>query len=91
MPPAATQAWQTTFQVSVQVALDGASGDIGVGSDPAVVQAVALEPEDFHLASDAGIGVMIPVVSQGLPVVGREADRAHDGSTRCGSRVAPRQ
>ena len=91
MPPAATQMRQTTFKVLVQVTLDGATGDIGVGSDLVVGQAVALEPEDLHLALDAGIGVMVPVVGQGLPVVGREGDRTHDGSTRCSSQVAPRQ
>src|SRR5512135_3704775 len=66
MPPAATQMRQTTFKVLVQVTLDGATGDIGVGSDLVVGQALALEPEDLHLALDAGIGVMVPVVGQGL-------------------------
>ena len=87
----AVKAWQTAFKVLVQGAWDGASGDIGGGSDPVVGQSVALEPEDFPRALDAGIGVMVPIVGQGLPVVGREGDRPHDGSTRCSSQVAPRQ
>src|SRR5215212_3338003 len=69
--------------------LDGASGDVGVGGDLVVAQAVALEPEDLHLALDAGVGVMVAVVGQGAPVVRREGDRSHDGSTRCCSQVAP--
>ena len=56
-----------------------------------VAQAVALEPEDLHLALDAGVGVMVPVVGQGPPVVRGEGDRAHDRSTRCCSQVVPRQ
>jgi hypothetical protein len=32
---------------------------------------VALEPEDLHLALDAGVGVMVPVVGQSSPVVRR--------------------
>ena len=67
--------------VLVEVALDGAPGDVGVGGDLVVGQAVALQPEDLHLALDAGVGVVVPVVGQGLPVVRREGDDPHDGST----------
>ena len=42
-------------------------------------QVVALEPEDLHLALDAGIGVMVAVVGQGLPHFRSEVDRSHDG------------
>ena len=91
MPAAAAQSSQAAFAVLVEVALDGASGDVGECGDAVVAEAVALEPEDFHLALDAGVGVMEPVVGEGSPVVGREGDRAHDGSTRCSSQVAPRQ
>ena len=69
MPVALAQARQAALKVLVEVALDGASRDIGVGGDQIVVQAVALEPEDLHLALDAGVGVMIPVVGQGAPIV----------------------
>src|SRR4051794_33440793 len=89
MPMATAQARQSTLVVLVEVALDGASGDVGVGGDVVVAQAVALEPEDLHLALDAGVGVMVAIVGQGLPVVRREGDRSHDGSTRCCSQVAP--
>ena len=82
MPPAATEALQAAFEVLVEVALDGASGDVGVGGDPVMAQAVALEPEDLDLALDAGFGVMVAVVGQGSPVVRGEGDRPHDGSTR---------
>ena len=44
-------------------------------------QAVALEPEDLHLALDAGVGVVVTVVGQGVPVVRREGDDPQDGST----------
>src|SRR5512144_580726 len=44
-----------------------------------MAQAMALEPEALHLALDTGVGVMVPVVGQSLPVVGREGDQAHDG------------
>ena len=69
--------------------MDGATGDIGVGGDVVVAEAVALEPEDFHLALDAGVGVMEAVVGQGSSVFGCEANRPHDGSTRGGSRSFP--
>src|SRR5512135_1892851 len=59
MPPAVAQARQTAFMVLVEVALDGAPGDVGVGGDVVVVQSVALEPEDFHLALDAGVEVVV--------------------------------
>ena len=65
MPPAATQPRQAPFQILVEVALDGASGDIGVGGDLVVVQPVAFEPEDLHLALDVGVGVMIAVAGRG--------------------------
>ena len=82
MPPAAAQARQTAFTVLVEVALDGAPGDVGVGGDVVVGEAVALEPEDLHLALDAGVGVMEAVVGQGSPVFGSETDRPHDSPTR---------
>ena len=81
MPAAAAQARQAAFEVLVEVALDGAPGDVGVGGDVVVVQSVALEPEDLHLALDAGVGVMVPVVGQGPPVVCGEGDDPHDRST----------
>ena len=81
MPAAAAKSRQTALDVLVEVALDGASGDIGVGGDLVVAQPVALEPEDLHLALDAGVGVMIPVVGQGPPIVRGEGDDPHDRST----------
>ena len=88
MPTALTQARQTALEVLVEVALDGASRDIGVGGNVIVVQSVALEPEDLHLALDAGVGVVVTVVNESFPVFHREGDRAHDRSTRCCSQVA---
>ena len=32
--PAATEALQAPFEILIEVALDGASGDVGVGDDP---------------------------------------------------------
>ena len=75
MPPAAAQVRQAALIILVEVALDGAPGDVGVGGDLVVSQAVALEPEDLHLALDAGVGVVVTVVGQGVPVVRREDAR----------------
>ena len=81
MPPAAAQVRQAALIILVEVALDGAPGDVGVGGDLVVSQAVALQPEDLHLAPDAGVGVVVTVVGQGVPIVRREGDDPHDGST----------
>ena len=83
MPLTLTEARQAALEILVEVALDGAPGDVGVGGDLVVGQAVALEPEDLHLALDAGVGVVVAVVGQGFPVVLGEGDRAHDGPPRC--------
>src|SRR5262245_57807299 len=50
---------------------------------------MALEPEDLHLALDAGVGVMEPVVGQGSTVFSSEANRPHVSSSRRGSRSYP--
>ena len=76
--PVALAGRQAALDVLVDVALDGASRDTGQGRDPIVGQVVALEPEDLHLALDAGIGVMVAVVGQGLPHFRSEVDRSHD-------------
>src|SRR5512144_2412819 len=76
-------------QTAPSIALHGASGDIRVGGNPVMAQAMALEPEALHLALDTGVGVMVPVVGQSLPVVGREGDQAHDGPTRWVPRLLP--
>src|SRR5512135_3119725 len=81
VPAAASQVGQASLQVLVEVALHGASGDIRVGGNPVMAQAMALEPEDLHLALDPGVGVMVPVVGQSLAVVGGEGDQAHDRPT----------
>ena len=91
MPPAPTEALQAPFEILIEVALDGASGDVGVGGDPVMAQSVALEPEDLGLASDAGFGVMEAVMGQGSPVVRGEDDVAHAKPNRCGVQVAPCQ
>ena len=69
MPAAAAQPRQAALDGLVEVALDGTEGDIGVGCDVVVVEPVALQPEDFHLALDAGVRMKIPVVGQGPPIV----------------------
>ena len=81
MPTEAAKLRQAALDVIVEVALDGAEGDIGVGCDVVVAQPMALQPEDFHLALDAGVGVIIPVVGQGPPIVWGEGDDPHDRST----------
>ena len=72
VPAEAAEARQAALEVLVEVALDGAPGDVGVGGDLGVGQAVALQPEDFHLALDAGVGVVVAVVGEGPPIVGGE-------------------
>ena len=76
-PAAATEALQPAFEIFIEVALDGASRDIGIDGDPVMAQAVALEPEDLDLALDAGFGVMEALMGQGSPVVRGEGDGAH--------------
>ena len=66
--PAATEALQAPFEILIEVALDGASGDVGIGGDPVMAQAEALEPEDLDLALDAWVGVMEAVMGQGSSV-----------------------
>ena len=91
MDRAATQAPQAAFQILVEAALDGASGDVGIGGDPVMGEAVALEPEDLDLALDAGLGVMVAEVGQDSPVVRREGEDPHDVAARGCSDVAPRR
>ena len=81
-PPAATEVFQPAFEILIEVAWNAASGEGGVGGDPVMAQAVALEPEDLDLALGAGFGVMVAVVGQGLPVVLGEFDDAHGKPTR---------
>ena len=89
--PAATEALQAPFEILVEVALDDASGDVGVGGDPVMGQAEALEPEDLDLALDAGLGVMVAIMGQGLAVVCGEDDVTHDKPRRFSLQVADRQ
>src|SRR4028118_268651 len=91
MLPATAEAFQAPFAIQVQVALDGAKGDIGIGGDPAMGEAVTLEPEDLDPALDAGVGVMESQMGQGSPLIGREGESAHDVPTQCRPDVAPRQ
>jgi hypothetical protein len=91
MPRGASQALQAPVAILVEVALRRTSGYARVVGDAVVGGAEALQPEDFHLPLDAGIGVMIAVVGQGAPVLLRESDRSHDGLPRCGLRTASRQ
>jgi hypothetical protein len=82
MPQTEVEARETAFTIFVEVALDGASGDIGECGDLVVAEAVALEPKNLHLALDAWVGVVIPIVGQGSAVFGGEVDRSHGGSSR---------
>src|SRR3954464_16055082 len=78
VPPTAAEPGKPPVPILVQVALDGPSGDPGQRGDLVVGEVVALEPEDIHLALDAGIGVMVPVVGQRLPVLGSEGEGTND-------------
>ena len=81
MPAITSEARQAALDVLVEVTLDRAPGDVGIGGDVVVVQSVALQPEDLHLALDAGVGAMIAVVGQVPPIVCGEGDDPHDRST----------
>ena len=74
---AATEARQAALNVLVEVTWDGTTGDVGVGGDGVMVKAVALEPKHLHLSLDPGVGVMVPVVGQVLPVFWSKGDRPH--------------
>src|SRR5262249_45054262 len=76
---ASTQARQAALEVLVEVALDAATGDVGVGGDRVVAHSMALEPEHLHLSLDPGVGVMVTVVGQVPPVIRSEGDRPHGG------------
>ena len=89
--PTATETLQAAFEILIEVALDGASGDAGVGGDLVMAQAVALEPEGLDLALDAGLGVMVAIMGQGLAVVCGEDDVTHDKPRRFSLQVADRQ
>ena len=82
---------QAPFEILIEVALDGASGDIGIGGDPVMSQSVALEPDDFDLALDARFGVVESVMGQGSAVVRGEDDSTHAKPNRCRVQAAPRQ
>ena len=86
---AATQAGQAPLEVLVQVALHAATGDIGVGGDVVVAEAVALEPEHLPLPLDPRVGVMVTVVGQFLPVFCWEGEGAHDGDSMLSSGRSP--
>src|SRR4028119_835311 len=70
MLPATAEAFQAPFAIQVQVALDGAKGDIGIGGDPAMGEAVTLEPEDLDPALDAGGGAKGDTGRGGDPAMG---------------------
>src|SRR3954452_15412464 len=81
LPRAASQARQAAVKELIDVALDGPPGHVSLGGDVVVVQPVALEPEDLHLALDPGVGVMVAVVGEVPQVFCCEGERAHDGDS----------
>src|SRR5512135_680077 len=89
MPLAATQSCQATFEILVQITLDGTPGDARVEGDLVVGYTEALQPEHFHLLLDTGIGVVIPVAGQSPTVIRRKGDRAHDVTPHAVSRSLP--
>src|SRR5262249_62434886 len=52
-------------------------GDAGQAGDVVVGQALGLEPEDFELALDERLGVVIPLEGDGREVVVGERDARH--------------
>ena len=64
LPAQAAEACKAAFGELVAVALHGAWGDSGEVGNLGVAQSLALQPEDLHLALDAGMGVMVTLVAK---------------------------
>jgi hypothetical protein len=63
-PPAeAANPVQAAFCELVEVALDGPGRDVGQFGDVRVGEALALQPQDFHLALDPRVRMVIPIVA----------------------------
>jgi hypothetical protein len=60
-----------------QVAAEGVLGDAVQLADEVVGQALALEVERLHLQLHPGMGVMEPLVVQGVDLFGCEVDVDH--------------
>src|SRR5262249_41366757 len=60
-----------------EVALDRGAGDAGRAGDVVVSQPLGLQPEDFQLALDEGLGVVIALEGDGRQVVLGERDARH--------------
>src|SRR5512147_281220 len=60
-----------------QVAAEGVLGDADQAADVVVGQALALEVDGLHLQLHLGVGVMEPLVVQGVDLLGCEVDVHH--------------
>jgi hypothetical protein len=61
----------------VEVALHGARRDIGQFGDVGVNEALALQPQDLHLALDSWVRVVVPVVADFRQHFRAEGEHAH--------------
>src|SRR5262249_8474365 len=78
------------FLVFVEVALRRAQGNASEVGDLVVRQAVALQPQHFHLALDVRMRVVIPVGVYRFDVFVREGELAHGRRPWCCLILLPR-
>ena len=83
LPGELADAPQAAVGELVEVALDTAPRDVGQAGDVFVGEALALEPQDFHLLLDAGMRVAVALVANGVEVFGSKGEAAH-GDILCG-------
>jgi hypothetical protein len=79
LPTQAAEACQAAGRELVEVALHGAWGDSGEVGNLGVGQSLALQPEDLHLALDAGMRVMVTLVAKLRHDCRAEGEHAHGG------------
>ena len=77
LPGETADAFQAAGGELVEVALHAAPRDIGEAGDVFVGEALALEPQDFHLLLDAWMRVMVALVADGVEVFGSKDEAAH--------------
>jgi hypothetical protein len=76
-PGVAADGVQASAAELLEVALDGGARDAGQGGNGVVLEALGLEPQDFHFALDEGFGVVEALPGDGGEVVVAEADGPH--------------
>lgn len=90
VPAEASEPREASLEVVVEVALDGAAGHAGRGGDLVMLEAVALQPEDLHLALDVRVRVVVAVGGDRPEVFLREGELAHRRRPWCRLHLLPR-